>query len=315
MFGDFAGCCARSAWAWEHWFQLALAADWDRFTWLAKEHGLTLESEPPPLGELLAKDWGYVVLRGDLWSVSEEGLHGDDKYVGLAELTAEERARHAEACERCMCGPCEMLRPEPDFLATMLNALDDSSTAPSAGWYLARMHETSPEVLVALVRAGNGAMRGLAPEVERYALRVPDARSTLMALLPDLRGGALGLALYALAEIGPAAERPTLVPRLRALLDGSDEAAEAAAELAGRVGHGVPGLAEELAAVLDREVSEELRHSAVLGLANLHLPPRTPSPAVRARLEREAARDTKAGKLAKWVLTGPVPPSWLVPSG
>jgi hypothetical protein len=222
----------------------------------------------------------------------------------VAELTAEERARHAEACKRCMCGPCTMLRPEQDFLTAMLNALGHSDTAPSAGWYLARMQETSPEVLMALVRAGSGAMRGLLPEVERYALRVPDAWPMLRALLPDLRGGALGLALYALAEVGrDDTDRLTLVPELRALLDGSDEAAEAAAELAGRIGHGVPGLPEQLAAVLDREVSDELRHNAVLGLVNLHLPSMpAPSPAIRVRLEREASRDTEAGRLAKWAL-------------
>ncbi|MEV4383067.1 hypothetical protein [Streptosporangium sp. NPDC049644] len=91
--------------------------------------------------------------------------------------------------------------------------------------------DTYPQPVLGLVidTPHNGAMRDLAPEVARYALRVPGAWPMLMSMLPDLRGGALGLALYALAEVGDAAERLTLVPELRVLLDGPDEATEAAA--------------------------------------------------------------------------------------
>ncbi|MEU6721867.1 hypothetical protein ABZ897_61420 [Nonomuraea sp. NPDC046802] len=302
-FDDLSGCCSRSAWAWHHWFRLALAADWNRLRRVAGDHGLTLEGEPPSLAELLAGDDHYVVLRGDLWSVGETGLHGDDQYIDVAELTTEERARHTEARERCMCLPCAMLRPEPAFRTAMLNALNDSSMT-SAAWYLARTHETSPEVLTALVRAGDGAMRALLPAVERYAPRVTNAWPTLQDLLPDLRGGARGLALYALAAISGDAAHPMLIHELSAALDGSDEAAEAAAELAGRVGHDIPGLADRLAAILNREASDELRHNAVLGLLNLHAPPRpAPSDEIRVLLRREALRDTEAGRLAKWALT------------
>ncbi len=62
-----------------------------------------------------------------------------------------------------------------------------------------------------------------------------------------------------------------------------------------------PELFERVAAILDRQTSEELRHQAVLGLVNAHFE-RAPSPTVRARLEREAALDTKPGKLAAWFL-------------
>ncbi|WP_283138248.1 hypothetical protein [Rhizohabitans arisaemae] len=302
-FRDYAGCAARSAWVWEHWFRLALAADRDRFTRLADKHGLSLGDEPSPLADLLAGDERYVELRGDLWSVSEDGLHGDDRFVDVTELTDRERKQYATARERCLCGPCTKLRPEPRFRAAMLNMLSGEN-APSAAWYLARTAEPSPELLVALVRAG-GEMHDLVPEVERCARRVPGAWQTLVSLLPDLRGGALGLALYALAEVARGDDdRRTLLRELDASLGGSDEAAVAAAELAGRIGGGVPGLPGRLAAVLDRDVSDRLRHSAVLGLVNLHLPPRpAPDPEIRVRLEREAERDTEAGKLATWALT------------
>jgi hypothetical protein len=127
----------------------------------------------------------------------------------------------------------------------------------------------------------------------------------VLAALPDLAGGGRGLALYALAATyRDDADRDLLVREIRAALSGTDEATEAAAEIAGRIGRGVPGLATEVAAVLDRDISSGLRHNAVLGLVNLHLPPAPPpEPAVRARLEREAATDTEAGRLAQWLLT------------
>ncbi|MEU6799018.1 hypothetical protein ABZ907_45620 [Nonomuraea wenchangensis] len=103
-------------------------------------------------------------------------------------------------------------------------------------------------MLIALVRAGDGVMRVLVPAVERYAPRVTGARPALEALLPGLRGGARGLALYALAAVTRDPAHPTLIRELSTALDGSDEATEAAAELAGRIGHDIPGLAARLAA-------------------------------------------------------------------
>ncbi|BCJ68412.1 hypothetical protein Prubr_54330 [Polymorphospora rubra] len=202
---------------------------------------------------------------------------------------------------------CQLLRPDPAVAASLLDALDHDSAA-SAAWYLARTR-ASPAILTALVRAGDNMMRPLVEDVERYASRVPDAWPTLIGLLPDLRGGALGLAFYALAATSrDDADRAVLLRHLRTALAGSDPATEAAAELVGRIGRGVPELPEKLAEVLDREVSDEVRHSVVLGLVNLHLPGRrTPSPAIAARLEREATRDTEAGRLAKWMLSLGVP--------
>lgn len=303
-FRDFAGCCSRSAGAWLHWLQLAFAADWDRFTQLADEHGLTITSTPPALATLLGAK-NYVLLRDELWSAEENGLFGDDEHVPIDDLTDEERALHAQALERCLCWMCTLLRPEPEHLTPLMSGLDNAGTVSSAAWYLSRTHDTSPQVLEALVRAGGSGMRALVPDVERYAPRVPDAWPTLVALLPSLRSGARGLALYALAAADhDSSDRVVLIRELRAALTGSGEDAEAAAELIGRVGRGVPELPEELAAVLDREVSAELRHQVVLGLVNLHLPPNPPpTPAIRSRLEHEAEQDTEAARLAKWLLT------------
>ncbi|MEV0606234.1 hypothetical protein AB0I61_07700 [Polymorphospora rubra] len=307
FFKDYAGCCSRSSGLWLHWFERVLAADWAHFTHLAAEHDLTITSPPPVLTELLADRARYVRLRDDVWSVDEHGLYGDDKHLPLDDLTADEQERHAEARERCMCGMCQLLRPDPAVAASLLDALDHDSAA-SAAWYLARTR-ASPEIITALVRAGDNMMRPLVEDVERYASRVPGVWPTLIGLLPDLRGGALGLAFYALAATSPDdADRAVLLRHLRTALAGADPATEAAAELVGRIGRGVPELPEELAVVLDREVSDEVRHSVVLGLVNLHLPGRrTPSPAIAARLEREATRDTEAGRLAQWMLSLGVP--------
>ena len=198
---------------------------------------------------------------------------------------------------------CAMLRPEPDIRATWVDALGSSELRQSAAWYLSRANEATAETLVAIVRAG--AMADLLPAVERYAPRVPDAFPAVLAALPDLDGGSRGLALYALdATYRDDADRDLLLAEVRASLAGSDAATGAAAEVAGRIGRGVAGLPAEVAAVLDRDVSAEVRHNAVLGLVNLHMPPGPPpDPAIRARLAAEAATDTDAGRLAHWLLT------------
>ena len=84
-------------------------------------------------------------------------------------------------------------------------------------------------------------------------------------------------------------------------LEGSDAATEAAAEVAGVVGSADPELFERVAAILDRDVSDKLRHQSVLGLSNAHFE-RAPSPKVRACLEREATRETEAGQARELVL-------------
>jgi hypothetical protein len=304
-FTDHAGRATRSAALWKHWLELALAADWTRVTELAADHTLTVTDPRPDLGLLLAGADTFVTVRSDVWSADEEGLHGDDRYLPLADLDDAERAGHAGALRRCRCAMCTMLRPEPDVTAVMLDALTRPQTRASAAWYLVRAHRATAETLLAVLRSGDGAMADLVPTVERYAPRVADAWPVVLAALPDLAGGGRGLALYALAATyRDDADRDLLVREIRAALSGTDEATEAAAEIAGRIGRGVPGLATEVAAVLDRDISSGLRHNAVLGLVNLHLPPAPPpEPAVRARLEREAATDTEAGRLAQWLLT------------
>jgi Fe-S cluster assembly iron-binding protein IscA len=296
----------RSASAWAHWLRLALAADRDRFAELAREHGLELAGGLPELAELLAEDGRFVYLRDTFWIATPDALHGDDEWFPATALHAGERDRLDEACHRCACGMCRLLRPEPQLLAQVRDGRGDVEAA----WYLARAATVSADALVDIVLAGQGDMSPLVPAVERYAPRVPDAWPTLTALLPRLRGGALGLALYALASIATdGARRAALVEALRPVLAGRDAAAQAAAEVAGRVGHGVPGLPEQLARLLDEELPDELRHHAVLGLVNLCVPyEQEVSEYVRERLAREAAGDGEASGLASWLLGWRLPP-------
>jgi hypothetical protein len=321
-FTDHGRADSRSAYLWVHWLRLALSAEWTRMTEHAADHSLTIAEQRPDLGALLAdRGTTFVTLRSDVWLVGADGLSADGRDIALADLDDAERARHAEATRRCRCGMCDLLRPEPDVRATMVDSLTRPETRQSAAWYLSRAHEASAGTLVAFVRAGqpgprsfalrpaqaagDGAMADLLPAVERYAPRVPGAFPAVLAALPDLDGGARGLALYALAATyGDDADRDRLLAEARASLGGTDEATQAAAEIAGRIGRGVAGLPAEVAAVLDRDISAAVRHNAVLGLVNLHLPPAPPpDPTVRARLEREAATDTDAGRLAKWLLS------------
>jgi hypothetical protein len=307
-FTDRGSTASRSAHLWVHRLRLALAAEWTRMTELAADHSLTIVHPRPDLGALLAdRQETFVTLRSDVWLADADGLSADGRDLPLADLDDAERARHAEALRRCRCAMCDLLRPEPDVRATMIDSLARPETRQSAAWYLSRAHEAAGGTLAAIVRAGDGAMADLLPAVERYAPRVPDAFPAVLAALPGLRGGARGLALYALAATyRDDADRDVLLAEARASLAGSDSTAaiEAAAEVAGRIGSGVAGLAAEVAAVLDRDISAGARHNVVLGLVNLHLPPAPPpDPAIRARLEREAATDTDAGRLATWLLT------------
>jgi hypothetical protein len=169
---------------------------------------------------------------------------------------------------------------------------------------LHRNRAASPEALLAMVRAGQDDMEPLIEVVQRYAPRVPDAAPLLLEELPFLDGGARALAFHALASLTlDDAELTLLLDEVRIALYGSGQAAQAAASVAGKLGHDLPGLAWELAAVLDRvDISDQLRHCAVQGLVDLLVAVPDPDPAIRGRLEREAARDTGDGRLARWFI-------------
>lgn len=110
-FTDFDGCRVRSANLWLHWVKRIFAFDWSGFETVARQHRLVLAGERPSLRELLT-DTGdaYQRFSGSWWSVSPEGLRGDDAFVPVAELTSALRAKHAQALEHCLCGVCRALR-------------------------------------------------------------------------------------------------------------------------------------------------------------------------------------------------------------
>jgi len=252
-----------------------------------------------------------VVARGELWAARPSGLVADgDKAIAVGDLDESEREQHRVALERCMCGMCNLIRPNDAPLKSILAWLDDADTAGSAAWYLSRVDAKRPDLLLAMIRAGARDAEGLATPVERYARHL--GADVVWELVPPLvakldRGGK-ALALRALdVTMPPAANRDLLVREVLAGLAGNDELAVVAAEIAGHVGRAGDAvdaeLAEAVAKILDRKAaSKRLRHSAVLGLVNLHLPRRAPSPEIKARLQREAKLKTEAGELATWML-------------
>ncbi|MFT3696447.1 MAG: hypothetical protein QM831_25120 [Kofleriaceae bacterium] len=295
-FDDFGGRRSHTASVWAHWTTRALASEWDRVAEAADEHEHELVSEPPT-----RTDPHLISMRGSLWFVDETGLVTDGKSIPVAELDADERARYDIARDRCMCGPCMMTRPEPAFEQGMIEALTEADSASSAAWYIQRWPQPSQAVLFAMIHAAGSDVLRFA--IEHVAALVPDAAATVSSLMATLIGLPRARALYALSSMPlDDDQRALLIREVTASLDGDDATTEAAAEVAGLQRGADPELYERVAAILDRDVSEELRHQAVLGLSNAHFD-RPPSAKVRAVLEREAKRDTEAGQLAKWFLS------------
>ncbi|WP_324785180.1 hypothetical protein [Streptomyces sp. H51] len=111
-FRDLAGCCTRSMNVWLHWLVIAFAANWDTFDSVARRHGFTFTGERPVLADLLADmPDRFVVLRGDVWQVYENGLWGDDRVLSLDDLSPEEWDRYEAAKTLCRCDLCVELRP------------------------------------------------------------------------------------------------------------------------------------------------------------------------------------------------------------
>lgn len=305
------GCCSRSEAVWCHWFELALAAEWEAIERvITRVYGLRAAPPRSDLGALLAGKDRFLLLRGDLWTVWEEGLGGDDAHVAVADLTPEERAQHAAALERCQCPICPMLRLDPEAAREIFAQLDDPETAVSAAWYLSRTHPPSFGTLTALIRAGESKSHEMATTFEDYVRRLPDAWPQLMSLLPGLRGCRRGLALYALdAAVRDDADRKVLLREsLTALAAAEDdpEAAEAAIALLGRNRWPVPGLTEELCAILDRGAPEALRIQTIVALANLHgFEACALDPALRTRFEREIETGSVVGTVANFFLEAP----------
>ena len=300
MFDDVEGRRSRTAGAWKHWVQLALASEWERVLEQAEQCELAIATERSILATLLVDAPGLVTIRDELWTADDHGLSSDTRRLALAALDVEERARYDKARIRCLCGPCAMLRPDASFEKGMLANLADPDAASSVAWYIARWQLSSSDVLVALVNAAGTEM--LRAGIERYASHVPNAAALLLPLLPTLTGAPRGRAMFALASVTlDDAQRALLLHEVRISLAGSDLATEAAAEIVGLLRGADAELFESAAAILDRDVSEGLRHQVVLGLSNAHFS-RATSPEVRARLEREATRNTEAGELASWFL-------------
>ncbi|TDC77068.1 hypothetical protein [Streptomyces hainanensis] len=308
-FDNPGGCCSRSSHLWYHWFDLALATEWDRVVVAAKARGLTVTSARPDLSAVLDGPDRFVGLRGSLWSVAEDGLFGDDAHTPVEKLTEQERARLTVAVGRCQCPLCPRLRLDAEVAEDLFARLDAPETAPLAAWHLSRARHLTFETLTALLRA-DAAMDTMEDAVRQYVSRLPDAWPKLRQLLPSLRGRARGLALYALEALSYAepGRRAELLGEARSALTGTDEAAVAAVAVLGRLGDDEPWVVEELCGVLDRDGTGLLHSQAVVALANLqHRPGCSLDPEVRARFEREIGRDSPAGRIAALFLPAPEP--------
>jgi hypothetical protein len=100
----------------------------------------------------------------------------------------------------------------PDPLDTMLADLADGDPAKAryAAWYLVRMRQVRPDILIAMINTGPtmDRLRDMANVVERYAVRIDIAWPMLRPIVPHLRPGAHDLALYALAALYPEQPEP-----------------------------------------------------------------------------------------------------------
>jgi hypothetical protein len=191
MFGELGGMCTTSATAWAHWMGLAFAADWDDIaSMLSRDCALTLTGPRPDLGACLTDTTHrFVTLRGGLWRVETDGLSGDGRRLRFDELQGVEGYEVDAARELCRCGMCQVLRPDdPAFANWLLDMLeeDDPRSADTAARKLVRMHETWPEVLLALIDATGrtGDDEALAALVDRYAARLPDPDAVVREYLP-----------------------------------------------------------------------------------------------------------------------------------
>ncbi|MEV0130893.1 hypothetical protein AB0H83_20820 [Dactylosporangium sp. NPDC050688] len=86
-----------------------------------------------------------MVLRGQLWSADPAALTGDDRELPLEELKSQERHLYDQSRRACMCGVCDLLRPDGAALRRLLDDLRRGRSG--AAWYLARTQAPSAEVL------------------------------------------------------------------------------------------------------------------------------------------------------------------------
>ena len=191
-FKDLAGCANRSANAWLHWLTRAIDVEWDVVVGTAHEHGLTVAAHRPTSSAQAARTGvRFLQIEQDLWMVDSGGLYGAAQFRSLADLSPEERRRHAEATAACQCLMCARLRPDPAVLDGFLASLGGAGHGPArtAAWFLARADRQTPEILTAIIEAGGRLddYEGFAESVDRYARNLPGAWAHLWTLLSGLR--------------------------------------------------------------------------------------------------------------------------------
>jgi hypothetical protein len=254
LFRDLGGVAWRSANAWVHWLSVMFAADWDTFDFLARKHGFTFVGERPVLSDLLADSCDrFAVLRGEMWQVApygEDGPYGDDRTLPLDDLSPGEKGRFKDAKTLCRCDLCVKLRPDdPADIDMLLRALGSGELEEMSGaaWYLIRLQHASPDILIAMIKAGstNAGSILFSDAIGQYAPRIPNAWPLLRSLLPDLDDAAYGLALFALDALNDRCQdlseddRAWFARELRAARDSSGRATrEASAHLLSRSGNG-----------------------------------------------------------------------------
>jgi len=234
IFPDGGGNCTRSKYLWTHWVPIAVSAEWDTLAFIAKGQGFELAEDRWPLD--VRGDDGFLELRGDVWLIMEDTLHGDAKYLDINELPADERALVEAARTACACGPCKTLTPEPKREDTRTQEQKDAD------------YKRAEETLVASMMAAHERKKQREAEEAAY-----DARASERHREEEARQAARAAAA-ATAATEEAAKLDTNEATVLDMLRDPDKAMKAAQRLAS----GNTASVENLLALIKAEAWSDL---------------------------------------------------------
>ena len=293
-----------------HWLRASLAAAYHALSSFTQDHGWLPIADPP---DLAAEVWDET--RPSAWlHVSDRVLQFryDDPETLIADfgqstaassLDDEAREQLAEAVARhlCPCRMCEMLRPDPGFLASMLNSLDDPNpdVGSTATWYLRQTARVPIGPALAVARHGFGEPRDHAASCHDFGTKLdPEGLDEILDAITSAeddvtRCGLLGLAAGMRIEAGSPGSSRRLFTFVAAL-NQDTPVREIAAEYAG-YGRVADGHEDHFARALIKQIgaSEEFDHNVALTLFNFYMgSPAVPAFALDA-VEKLAAHESE----------------------
>lgn len=294
---------------WTHWLELALAANWQELQTLAQE--LELELTANHTISSLASDahwqrWHLVEYAEALWIAEHDQLRNQQHVLGLT--SPESRHVYAKAMRTCQCSVCRFLRPDPAIEAALRAQLQDVELAPSVIWYLKQATHPAVETLDAAIAAGAEVQPRMLLELIEHIAAHHDTWLRYADRIEGFAAGERSLALAALAPCVTAARRTQYVAMLRDALVPYSTCSDVVIELLTKFRDDAHWFEEQLVHLLNgtqrnSDDTAEMQHSAVLALANLHLPHVRLAPPTHAALATVADQPTQAGKLATWLIS------------